>query len=63
MTILLSGSNGQLGKSIIFSSKNKYNIVKINKEDLDNWFDSSKSDSKTSTASDSKREVLNLVGE
>ena len=35
MTILLSGSNGQLGKSIIFSSQNKYNIVKINKEDLD----------------------------
>ena len=35
MTILLCGSNGQLGKSIIISSKNKDNIVKINKNDLD----------------------------
>ena len=35
MIILLSGSNGQLGKSILISSKNKDNIIKINKNDLD----------------------------
>ena len=35
MTILLCGSNGQLGKSILISSKNKDNIIQINKKDLD----------------------------
>ena len=35
MTILLCGSNGQLGKSILVSSKNIDNIIKINKKDLD----------------------------
>ena len=35
MTILLCGSNGQLGKSIFICSKNKKNLIKINKDDLD----------------------------